>query len=315
MTRHRWKVTAGATLLLIVAWCAFPRGLRPKGGGWYTSYTSSFPEAGGNIRLYRRVWLGIPLLVDERVYVKRFYPPDCILYEPGRDAGTLHAACGSRMPIPVAFYAPWRLHGDFVADADGMQRTDTVRVVDGRAVATIVRFSIADIRQAAEAQPRLFPGRSHSSSSRRDAVRPLVRDEVVDVHARGPGGTTPLIDAVRDGPRDVTEALLRHGADVNARDSLGTTALMIAVGEMWPDTALIRRLLRAGADPDIADRMGMTALLQAALSKQTAVFRILLGAGADPCVREERGKTILDYVDGPFPELRRMATAAFRRCK
>ena len=304
-----------ATLLLIVAWCAVPRGLTPEGGGWYTTYTSHFPEAGGNIRLYRRAWLGLPLLVDERAYVKRFYPPDCILYEPGRDAGTLHAACGGRMPVPVAFYAPWRMHGGFIADADGMQRTDTIRVVDGQAVATIVRFSLADMRQVAESQPRLFPGWSHFSHPPRDAVRPLVRDEPVDVHARGPGGTTPLIDAVRDGPRDVTEALLRHGADVNARDSSGTTALLMAVGEMWPDTALIRRLLRAGADPDIADRMGMTTLLHAALRKQTAVFRILLAAGADPCRREESGKSILDYVDGPFPELRAMATAAFRRCK
>jgi hypothetical protein len=303
-------------LLLLFAWCPFPSGLTPEGGAWYTKYTSHFPESGGNIRLYRRFPLGIHLLVDERAYVKRFYPPDCILYEPRRAVGTLHAACGSRMPVPVAYYAPWRSQGDFVADADGLQRTDTVRVIDGRPVGTIVRFPIADIRRAAEAQPPLFPGWSLFARRDLEAVRPVVRDEPVDVHARGPMGTTALIDALREeGPFDVTDALLRAGADVNARDSLGTTALMMAVGRVWPDTALVRRLLRAGADPDIADRTGMTALLRAALSKQTAVFRILLEEGADPCRREEKGQTILDFVAGPFPELKGLAQAAFRRCK
>lgn len=316
LTRHRWKLAVAAALLLLLAWCAYPSGLTSKGGGWYTSYTSHFPESGGNIRLYRRLPLGISLLVDERAYVKHFYPPDCIVYEPRRAVGTLHAACGSRMPVPVAYYAPWRSSGDFVADADGLQRTDTIRVVDGRPVATIVRFSIADIRRAAEARPPLFPGWSLVARSDLDAVRPVVGDEPVDVHARGRMGTTPLIDALRDeGPLDVTNALLRAGADVNARDSLGTTPLMMAVGRMWPDTALVRRLLRAGADPDIVERTGLTALLRAALSKETAVFRILLEEGADPCRRDEGGKTILDLVEGPFPELQAMANAAFRRCK
>lgn len=69
MTRHRWKLAAAAVALLLFAWCYFPRGLTPEGGGWYTKYTSHFPESGGNIRLYRRFPLGIHVLVDERAYV------------------------------------------------------------------------------------------------------------------------------------------------------------------------------------------------------------------------------------------------------
>ena len=310
----RWKVVAAVALLLGVSMCYLPTDLDPVGGGWYTHYSSSWSmDSHGRTALYRRGLLGRSIRVDDNIYMRRFYPPDCILYEPQRDVGQLYAACGHRAPVPVASFPPWRMNGQFEEDDDGLHRVDTVRVVNGRVMATVVRIPIDSIRKAASSRPMLHPGWS-STAPREPVVRPVVRDEPVDVHAIRRGGVTPLIDAVRTGQRDVVDALLRDGADVDARDSLGTTALQMAVGTFDRDTAIVRRLLDAGANPNVVDNTRATPLLQASITKDTAILRVLLARGADPCLSDDKGRTILDFAHDEFPVLQRMAKDAMRRC-
>lgn len=52
-----------------------------------------------------------------------------------------------------------------------------------------------------------------------------------DVNARAETapGQTPLMLAARKANTTVVELLLRHGADVNAQDGIGNTALMCAI--------------------------------------------------------------------------------------
>jgi hypothetical protein len=313
--RRRWKVAGAAVLLFGVAMCYLPTGLRQEGGGWYTHYSSGWSmDSRGHTTLYRRGPLGTHMRVDEDVYVIRFYPPDCLLYEPHREVGRIFAGCGFHAPVPVAFFPPWRMRGGYEADSTGLRRIDTVRVVNGQAVAKVVHIPLDAIRKAAESTVPLHPGWS-LTSPRDDAVVPVVREERVDVRARRRGGVTPLMDAVIDGQRDVVDALLRAGADVDARDSLQSTALLMAVFTFDADTAIVRRLLDAGANPNVVDRTGTTPLLRAAIAKDTAVFRVLVAKGADPCSKDENGKTVLDYAGVEFPVLQRMATAAFQRCR
>src|SRR5688572_14452755 len=147
-----------ASVLLLLAACVGEDELQHEGGGWYTTYTSSFPEAGGNVRLFRKDGDGAPLLVDERAYVLRYYEPDCLLYSPGREAGVTYAACGRRRPVPVAAYPPWRMTGQYLADDGGLVRVDTVQIMDGRVIQTVHRVPLAEIRRVAEAQPPLASG-------------------------------------------------------------------------------------------------------------------------------------------------------------
>ena len=314
----RWKIGGAAALLLGVATCFLPLGLRPRGGGWYTYYSSSLSmDTPNTTSLYRRGLLGTSVLVDDNVSVRRYYPPDCILYERWRDASGLYAACGWRVPVRFTLSSTRRKHGGhagYEALPDGLRRREMVRVVDGRLVATVERVPIAALRAAAESAPRLFPGWSYRTSETADSLRPVVREEPVDVNARGSGGITPLIDATRVGHLDVVDALLRHGAHVNARDSMGTTALQVAIGAPIPDIAIVRRLLDAGADRDARDAMGSTPLINAAISKNSAVFRVLLEMGADACRRDKAGGTIVDWSAGPYPMLVRMAEEAYARC-
>lgn len=56
----------------------------------------------------------------------------------------------------------------------------------------------------------------------------------------------------------VVEALIKAGADVNAKTSLGNTALMLAVGQL--DVPAAKFLLAHGAKKEIANNDGKTAL-------------------------------------------------------
>jgi uncharacterized protein len=84
--------------------------------------------------------------------------------------------------------------------------------------------------------------------------------------------------------------LLRAGADPNAPDRDGTTALYRAA--VAGDEATVCALLAAGADPDlesVAETEGLP-ICAASLWGHTGVVRELLAHGADPNRREDRGE-------------------------
>jgi uncharacterized protein len=58
--------------------------------------------------------------------------------------------------------------------------------------------------------------------------------------------------------------------------------------------ALAERLLAAGADPNARNGAGATALKFAATFNQPDLIRRLLVAGADPAARDAQGHTALD---------------------
>jgi uncharacterized protein len=67
----------------------------------------------------------------------------------------------------------------------------------------------------------------------------------------------PLIRAAQAGHREMVRLLLANGADVNARDAGGGTALIWACNDDHIDCA--RWLLAAGADPNLRNNGGYTA--------------------------------------------------------
>jgi len=69
-----------------------------------------------------------------------------------------------------------------------------------------------------------------------------------------------LITAVEEGNLKGVESLISSGANVNARDSEGLTALMIAAEYWYPE--IVQALINAGADVNARDQLlgGKTAL-------------------------------------------------------
>jgi ankyrin repeat protein len=124
-----------------------------------------------------------------------------------------------------------------------------------------------------------------------DLVQRL-RTNPLAVNARdGRYKASPLIWSVRTGNQAALEFLLDLGADVNAPDRSGATALHAAVG--GGQLEIGRTLLFAGADPSICDDRGLAALHLAADSGQLQFCVLLLDAGAAPDARDGAGNTAL----------------------
>jgi len=93
----------------------------------------------------------------------------------------------------------------------------------------------------------------------------------------------------------IARLLLKNGADVRRRSTIGMTALHYAV--MWPDQeaalALSRELLAAGAVPDARMGTGVTPLRMAVDRGRTAIARALVEGGAAPGMADDEGTTPL----------------------
>jgi ankyrin repeat protein len=90
-------------------------------------------------------------------------------------------------------------------------------------------------------------------------VRSLLGSDAGAVNVRGEGGRTPLHVAVAGrGNRELIEALLDAGADVNAKDGRGYTPLHVTTVEGV--AGIIHLLLDRGAEINARDNDGKTAL-------------------------------------------------------
>ena len=113
----------------------------------------------------------------------------------------------------------------------------------------------------------------------RTAALTVLGDAPAATRARGAGGVTPLMAAALYGDLETMRALLDGGADPNARNEAGATALMWAVS----DPAKTQLLLERGAEADARSDDGRTPLMIASgIPGSRAVVKLLLDRGADP---------------------------------
>jgi ankyrin repeat protein len=102
---------------------------------------------------------------------------------------------------------------------------------------------------------------------------------------------SPLLHAVARHDRVAVNALLDRGANVNAAEGDGSTALHVAAQS--DDLAMIELLLDAGAAPDAATRFAVRPLELASNNGSRAAIERLLAAGADPNAVSREGQTPL----------------------
>lgn len=108
------------------------------------------------------------------------------------------------------------------------------------------------------------------------------------------GGNNPLIGAVRTGDIEQTRSLIDNGADPNARAGVnGWPALMHAVHKH--QTGSVIALLKGGADIDARMPDGKTALMMAAGYGYNDIVRVLLDRGADVRAKTNGGETALSF--------------------
>ncbi len=124
----------------------------------------------------------------------------------------------------------------------------------------------------------------------RDAVRALLK-QGANVNAADADGTTALHWASYRDDLETADLLISAGAKVNAANDLGATPLWTACQN--GSEALVRRLLAAGANPNAALLLGESPLMVAARSGNPAVVELLAAKGANVNARAARGQTAL----------------------
>lgn len=172
----------------------------------------------------------------------------------------------------------------------------SLRGADERAVRELLRSGARPEEWDKEGNPALMVAALHATPN---AVAALL-DAGAEANATNVFGASALIYAVAD-PRKV-ELLLAHGADPNHASALGNTALIAAAGlpESGRSAAM---LIAAGAKLQLTNSVGVDALGRAASMGNLEVVKLLLRHRANPnCLPEfhavgkiKQGATPLHY--------------------
>ncbi len=151
-------------------------------------------------------------------------------------------------------------------------------------------FAAVAAAQSPEKDPERFYSaiRDNKLTELRALLDQKVTDQKVAADTADNRGITPLMYAAEIGSVDAMRLLLDRGADVNAQNAFGSTALMWSVS----DAAKVRLLLDHGAQVNTPAKSGRTALIIAAFTNPSAeVVRLLLAKGAKVDVLDVRHVT------------------------
>lgn len=115
-----------------------------------------------------------------------------------------------------------------------------------------------------------------------ELVRELL-DLGADIETRDSFGSTPLMMAAYNKRRAISRLLVQCGADLTAVSANGKTVLHCAA--QYGDIELVEQVLDAGVSVNAADFEGYTALHCSLINDQVESVEILLKHGADPMLR------------------------------
>ena len=139
---------------------------------------------------------------------------------------------------------------------------------------------------------RVYPEILHQAIRTKnfDFAKMLI-DAGADVNAMDEYGYTALICAAKDGHTEIVQLLIDAGADVNVRNNIGCTALMLVAENGQTEIAPL--LIAAHADVNVRNNIGLTALMSAGIRGYTEIARLLIAANADVDARDRNGLTAL----------------------
>ncbi len=102
-----------------------------------------------------------------------------------------------------------------------------------------------------------------------------------------------LLDAAKEGKENEVGRLLKAGADKDAADHFGRTALMKAARN--GHTGVAKLLVGEKVDVNAKDDNNVTALMNATIGGHMEIAELLVGKGANVNAKNTSGRTALDY--------------------
>ena len=125
-------------------------------------------------------------------------------------------------------------------------------------------------------------------------VLQAILDQGADVNAENHQNQTALIWACERGDADIIHILLRAEADLTIADMDGNTCLHHAVNKYCTKDVL-QAVINQGPDVNATNKKKQTPLLRACQNVLNVKIGILLDAGADPTIADEDGNTCLYF--------------------
>ena len=200
-----------------------------------------------------------------------------------------------------------------VPEAEDSKAESAETLAPGTYSEEIAKFKYIDVATMAvpESSPKLKPEPNPEPTPPAKPVKPEPQPEPKQEPQQEP--PAPKVEPKREltanrsenfanslwsaGTQEAVEAAVKAGANVNAANVYGNTALLIAVAQREPDLAAINALIKAGANLNEGDAFGCTALIRSVKRSdpKLEVIVALLDAGADVTVKDQWGHTAADY--------------------
>lgn len=128
----------------------------------------------------------------------------------------------------------------------------------------------------------------------------LLLEYGADINAKNKKGWTALYTAAYRGEFDTLKLLLEYGADIEAKNEFGWTSLCFAAYRDKFDT--VKFLLEHGADIEAKANNGWSALRMAARRNRLGMVNFLLEHGADAEAKGHGRKSVLEKAKLPLDE-------------
>ena len=121
-----------------------------------------------------------------------------------------------------------------------------------------------------------------------------------DINAKDNGGTTALMNASTEDDYinyEICKLLIENGANVNDKDLQGANALIYGSTFLKWDLSIIKLLIDSGIEINTQNKDGYTALMEATISGNYETVKLLIENGADINIKNNDGKIALDFAE------------------